>query len=220
VTTPIQVEKYGTRPCYGELVAIMLAGLLHIVVELGQSGVAATVYNVAVSIAFLGYLIWRIRREPGVLRVWGIRSDNLIAAALAQLRFFAVAVVALIIFAVVTEAPGLPSTFWFTAALYPVWGIAQQFALQNLIANNITGFFSRPIPIALLAALLFSVSHYPRLELVALTFVGGIFFTLIYRKHPNLWVVGTAHGLLGSMAFYIVLQEDPGAIIIDFLTGS
>jgi hypothetical protein len=33
-------------------------------------------------------------------------------------------------------------------------------------------------------------------------------------------VVGTAHGLLGSMAFYIVLREDPGAVILDFLVGS
>lgn len=215
----MQDEEYGSRPCYGELVAIVLVGLLHIVVELGFSGVAATFYNVAASIAFLGYLVWRIRRIPGVFRAWGFRTDNLMPASLAQLRFFAVGVVALIIFALVTESSGLPRTFWFTAALYPVWGIAQQFALQNLIANNVTELISKPIAIALVAASLFAVSHYPRLELVALTFVAGIFFTLIYRRYPNLWVVGTAHGLLGSMAFYIVLQEDPGAVIINFLTG-
>ena len=104
-------------------------------------------------------------------------------------------------------------------ALYPVWGIAQQFALQNLIANNLSGFISKPLGIAVLAATLFALSHYPRLELVALTFVAGVFFTLIYRKNPNLWAVGIAHGLLGSMAFYIVLQEDPGAVIIGFLMG-
>ncbi len=212
-------DGYGSRPCYGELAAILLVGLGHIIIELGYSRTAATFYNIAVSIAFLGYLIWRTRRTPGVFRAWGFRTDNLIPAALAQLRFLAVGVVTLIGFALVAESPGLPKTFWLTVALYPVWGIAQQFALQNLIANNITGVLSRPIAIALVAALLFAVSHYPRLELAALTFVAGIFFTLIYRKLPNLWAVGTAHGLLGSMTFYIVLQEDPGAVIIDFLIG-
>jgi hypothetical protein len=210
-------DEYGSRPCYGELAAILLAGLGHILVELGFSGPAATFYNIAVSLSFLGYLVWRIRRTPSVFRVWGFRSDNLIPAAIAQLRFLAVAVGVLIALALFTELPGLPRTFWFTVALYPVWGIAQQFALQNLIANNITGMLSRPIAIVLVAALLFAISHYPRLELVALTFLAGTFFTLIYRKQPNLWAVGTAHGLLGSMTFYIVLQEDPGAVIINFL---
>lgn len=215
----VQAAEYGTRPCYGELATILLVGILHIVVELAYSGSAAITYNIAVSIAFLAYLIWRIRQTPGVLRAWGFRTDNLKAATLAQLRFVAVGILALIAFAFVTKSPGLPRTFWLTVALYPVWGIAQQFALQNLIARNIAGLLSRPLVIAVVAALLFAISHYPRLELVALTFLAGIFFTIIYRKYPNLWVVGTAHGLLGSMAFYIVLQEDPGAAIVGFLVG-
>jgi membrane protease YdiL (CAAX protease family) len=212
-------DAYGARPNYGELTAILLAGLAHIVVELGISGVAATACNVAASIGFLAYLTWRIRRSPGALRVWGLRTDNLLAAMTAQFRFVAVGVMALAGLAIFTDLPGLPRTFWLTAALYPVWGIAQQFALQNLIARNIAGVVSKRLAIAALAALLFAASHYPRLELVALTFVAGIFFTLNYLRYPNLWVVGTAHGLLGSMAFYIVLREDPGAVIIDFLSG-
>lgn len=215
----MQNDEYASRPCYGELFAILFAGLAHILIELGLSGYAASAYNVAVSIAFLVYLAWRIRRTPGVLRVWGFRTDNFRAASLAQLRFLAVGVVVLIAYAVVTASPGLPRTFWLTVALYPVWGIAQQFALQNLIANNLSALISKPLGIAVAAASLFAMSHYPRLELVGLTFVAGIFFTLIYRKYPNLWAVGIAHGLLGSMAFYIVLEEDPGAVIIGFLTG-
>ena len=66
---------------------------------------------------------------------------------------------------------------------------------------------------------MFAASHYPRLELVVLTFVAGIFLTLIYRRAPNLWAIGIVHGLLGSLAFYIVLGEDPGAFILEFLFG-
>lgn len=212
-------DDYGSRPCYAELAAILLAGLAHIVIELSLSAVAATAYNVAVSLAFLAYLLWRLRSSPGALRVWGFRADNLLPAMRAQVGFAGLGAAALIGLAAFTELPGLPHTFWLTLVLYPVWGIAQQFALQNLIARNITGLVRGPLGIAALAALLFAISHYPRLELVALTFIGGIFFTLIYRRLPNLWAVGSAHGVLGSMAFYIVLGEDPGAAIIDFLTG-
>lgn len=209
---------YGSRPCYGELVAILAAGLGHIVLEVSLSGTEATIYNVAVSLAFLGYLGWRIRRTPGVLRLWGFRGDNIWPAFGAHLPFLGAGVLAMIVFSRVTDGGGLPATFWLTAALYPVWGIAQQFALQNLIANNLAGPLRKPIPIASVAALLFAASHYPRMELVALTFVAGVFFTLVYRSHPNIWAVGTAHGLLGSMAFYIVLGEDPGGLIIHSLT--
>jgi hypothetical protein len=210
-------NSYGSRPNYFELTAIILAGLGHIAVELNYSLSVATYYNVAVSIAFLLYVIWRVRTSPGTFRTWGFRYDNLASAAAAHSKFLVVGIIALVVFAMVTQSPGLPRTFWLTVALYPIWGIAQQFALQNLIANNLSGALGKPVWIALVAALVFATSHYPRLELAALSFSAGFFFTLIYRKHPNLWVVGTAHGLLGSMAFYIVLREDPGAAILDFL---
>ena len=106
-----------------------------------------------------------------------------------------------------------------TVALYPVWGVAQQFALQNLIAKNLSYVLQSHLGLAVGASALFGVSHYPRLELVALTFVGGIFFTLVYRKFPNLWAVGIAHGVLGSLVVYIVLKEDPGTVILGYLTG-
>ena len=210
-------SDYGTRPCYGELIAVVLAGIGHIVIELVFNWEAGSVYNVAVSLSFLGYIIWRIRRTPGVMRIWGFRADNLAEAFIAQFKFVAVGVVALGIFAVFLSPHGLPVTFWLTLALYPIWGIAQQFALQNFIARNVAGFIKAPLMLAFVAAILFAISHYPRLELVGLTLVAGTIFTMIYRRHPNIWAVGTAHGLLGSMAYYIVLGEDPGEMILGLI---
>ena len=212
-------NDYGSRPSYGELVAIVFAGAAHVLVELGSSPLVATVYNVAVSLAFVGYVGWRIRRTPNVLRIWGIRKDNLVPAALAQSGLVAVGVVGLVSYAAVVTSIALPNTFWLTIVLYPIWGIAQQFALQNMIAKNLTTVLTKPVWLAVGAATLFAISHYPRLELVALTFVSGIFFTLVYRKFPNLWAVGTAHGLLGSLVFYLVLNEDPGAVILGLFAG-
>jgi membrane protease YdiL (CAAX protease family) len=213
-------DEYASRPCFGELVAIILAGLGHVLAEIRFSESIAQLYNVGISIAFVVYLIWRIRRTTGVLRVWGMRRDNFWPALRVQLTFGAVGVLVLISFGAATESLALPGTFWMTVALYPIWGVAQQFALQNLLARNIAGILSNPLGIAVAASILFGISHYPRLELVFLTLVAGVFFTLIYRRCPNLWAVGIAHGMLGSLAVYIVLKEDPGAAILDYVMGS
>lgn len=213
-----EVDQYGAHPSYIELAAVLAIGIGHVVIEVAYSVAAARVFNIVVSVLIIGYIIWRIRQTRGVFRIWGFRTDNFVAAMIAQSRFLVVGVIALIGYALATESPGLPKTFWLTVALYPIWGIAQQFALQNFIANNLTGLVSRPLFLAVSAALLFAVSHYPRLELVALSLVAGVFFTLIYRKTPNLWAVGTAHGLLGALTLYIVLQEDPGTMILEFLS--
>ena len=74
-----------------------------------------------------------------------------------------------------------------------------------------------PVVLALVASLLFCGAHFPRLPLVALTFVAGFFFTLLYRREPNIWAVGIVHGLLGALFFYVVLQEDPGALVLQQL---
>jgi Type II CAAX prenyl endopeptidase Rce1-like len=211
-------NQYGDQPCYGELAAIVLAGLGHIFVEVALSLPAAQVYNLSVSIVFLAYVVWRVRRSPQAIRVWGFRADNLLSAVKSQLPFLIAAIAGLVGFSIFTGSPGLPKTFWFTIALYPIWGIVQQFALQNFIANNLTFLILSTVPLSLAAALIFAASHYPRLELLALSLFGGFFFTWAYRRVPNLWVVGTAHGILGSIVFYVVLGQDPGAQIIDFVS--
>lgn len=212
-------QGYVNRACYPELVAILLVGLLHVVTELRFSESAAQRYNAVVSVVGLGYLIWRGRRSKGAMRAWGMRRDNFWPALRAQSIFGAACALALIAFGVATGSLALPKSFWLTVGIYPVWGVAQQFALQSLIARNVAGLLSRPIAIAIVASALFAAAHYPRIELVVLTGVAGVFLTLIYRRIPNLWAVGIVHGMLGSLAYYIVLEEDPGAAILRLLGG-
>lgn len=209
---------YGdpNRPCFPELIAITFVGLLHVLLEVGVSEPIARLYNAVASLGFLVYLVWRARKATGVVRAWGMRCDNFWQSLRALLIFGAVGVAALLSYGVASNSLSLPWTFWLTVMLYPLWGIAQQFALQNLIARNLAGFLSHPLAVAGVSSVLFAAAHYPRGSLVLLTFVSGFFFTLIYRRVPNLWAVGTVHGILGSMAVYIVLGEDPGAAIWEF----
>jgi membrane protease YdiL (CAAX protease family) len=153
------------------------------------------------------------------MRVWGFRRDNLGSALAAQFAFCALGVAVLFTLGYFLGSYDLPGAFWVTLALYPLWGLAQQFALQNMIARNLSGLLASPLSLAIAAAALFAVSHYPRLDLVALTLVAGVFLTLIYRRVPNLWAVGLVHGILGSVAIYVVVREDPGAAILGVLPG-
>lgn len=206
-------SRYGSDPCYPELAGIVAIGTLHVVTELATSPATARAYNVIVSLGALVYLFWRYKKSARALRAWGLRGDNFWPALHLQASFGALGALCLFGYAALVTSVSLPATFWLTLFVYPVWGIAQQFALQNLIARNLTGFMTNPIAIALTASILFGGAHYPRLELVTLTFLAGIFFTLIYRRVPNLWAVGLVHGVLGSLAYYLVLGEDPGAVL-------
>ncbi|MFV1985666.1 MAG: type II CAAX prenyl endopeptidase Rce1 family protein [Gemmatimonadota bacterium] len=206
------------RPSRGELIAVVLAGGLHVGTEILFTEPHALWLSAVVSIAFLGYLVWR-GRTPGMLRAWGMRADNFRVAIGPHLTFAVVGGLTTVGVGAALGTLSFPPTFWITLALYPIWGTAQQFALQNLLARNVYGFTSNTFVVALIAAGLFAASHYPRLELVALTAAAGIPFTLLFRRYPNLWAVGIAHGILGSLAVYSVLREDPGAAILGFFTG-
>jgi membrane protease YdiL (CAAX protease family) len=198
---------------------MVLAGAVHVLIETAVSERVAGAFSAWVSMGFLVYVVWRARTTPGALRAWGLRADNFGPALAAHFTFVAVGGLALILYRAAAGSLKFGPSFWLTAALYPVWGTAQQFALQNLIARNLRDVLVRPWALVAVASALFGLSHYPRLDLVALTLVAGVGFTLIYRRFPNLWAVGLAHGALGALAIYLVVEEDPGRVILDFATG-
>ncbi len=210
---------YADRPCYGELVAILAAGTIKVAIAVVFSVSVARLFTAAVALCFLIYVAWRATRTTGVLRVWGMRRDNFVEAVRLNLAFGLVAAVVLLGFGLLTGSLGLPGTVWLILILYPVPATMQQFALQNMLARNLAGLFSHPLIISLVCGLLFGMSHYPRTSLVWLTVPAGFAFTVIYQKVPNLWAVGLVHGLLGTIAVYTVLREDPGAKFFELLLG-
>lgn len=209
---------YATQPCRAELVAVLVVGLLHVVTEVALSGTAAMVYNLLAVVGFAAYLVWRALRSKGAMRTWGMRGDNFGSAMAAHGGFGLLAAAGILGYGWLSGSLNLPATFWATIAVYPAWGIAQQFALQSLVARNLSGLVAGAAPLALIAAGLFAMAHYPRLDLVALTFGAGFFLTLVYRRFPNLWAVGIVHGVLGSLAFYVLLGEDPMRMLVEILT--
>jgi hypothetical protein len=77
---------------------------------------------------------WDYRADKGVLKAYGIRTDNLKEATkLSALCFGPMAVIILAIFPF-THNPKPPIHFYFTIFLYPLWGLAQQFMFQSFFS--------------------------------------------------------------------------------------
>jgi membrane protease YdiL (CAAX protease family) len=175
------------------------------------------VYNVAAAVVWGLYLAWRLVVSPSVLREWGFRRAGFVRAMGCGALFVILVVPCMAWYSVAAGHAVAGFTFWLVLLVYPVWGLAQQFALQALITRNLRGLVPR-LPMRVLAAsTLFAAAHYPNTVLMALVFGAGLVLTVVYETYRNLWALGLTHGILGAAAYYFVLGQDPGAAILGLL---
>ena len=211
------------RPSMLELTLVFLTGLGHVVLELSNDGMKGAadsigrpqhIYNLSAGVVWTLYLIWRGFKVPGMRQAWGFRREGFKASLKPGIIFGVIALVPLLLYGHMHGRLPLPASFWLVLGLYPLYGIAQQFALQALITRNLRDCVPR-LPLRVLtASILFSLAHFPTWWLMALTFIAGLAFTWIFEKHRNLWAIGIIHGILGSVAYYLVIGQDPGAEIL------
>lgn len=179
---------------------------------------AKTAFVIVAAVVWLGYVLWRRRTDPGALHTWGLRRDNLAAAAKAAGAVTAPLAVCALAYGFATANFPPPRGFWLILLLYPAWGIAQQFLLNAMLARNLGAVLPGWAAIVISAAL-FAASHAPDLPVVALTVPAGALWVLMYRRWPNLWALGIAHGILGTLVFYGVLGRDPLALLLGRIPG-
>ena len=168
---------------------------------------------VAITIlSWVMYVIYRNRKQPGILRYWGFRTDNFKKVLKMILLFGVFAVIA---FAGIGFYQGTINITWHIIPiliLYPVWGIIQQFLLIGLTLGNmqdLKGHRLNKVVMILVAAVLFALVHYPYSWLIIGTFILALLYGLIYLKERNLYVLGIFHGWLGGLFYYTVVDRDP-----------
>jgi hypothetical protein len=158
-----------------------------------------------------GYVAYRARTDPGFLRRAGLTSENL-GAAFRDASLVAAGSVALM--AGVGAARGTLRLRWQVlplVALYPAWGLVQQFLVQGLFARHLAsarGPVGSPWVVTPVSAALFGAVHVPSWDLVAGTTALGAVFTPLYLQHRNLWPLGVYHGALGALYYDWVLGRD------------
>jgi len=80
-----------------------------------------------------------------------------------------------------------------------LWGLMQQYALQAIVNRRLQEILGRGGPSILAAALVFAVLHLPNLWLAVATLVGGILWSAIYQRAPNLYALALSHCIMTSV---------------------
>ncbi len=107
------------------------------------------------------------------------------------------------------------STLWWKLTTLPLWGLFQQYVLQGFIYRRVREVTGKGFLPVLLTAALFSIVHLPNPLLTALTFIGGLVWTSVYERAPNLYALGLSHGIVSLL----VMTTLPGSLIPSFSVG-
>lgn len=164
------------------------------------------------------YLVRRVRQSPSVLTKWGFRTDNFMAVLNKILPFGLLALMACLI---VGTLQGTLNPHWHIIPLlflYPIFGVLQQFLLMALVAGNLQDLNRyKHRTIIVLSAILFGLLHFPYWWLMIGTFILALFYTYVYLKNRNLYILGIFHGWLGAIFYYTVVDKDPFLEVFGFL---
>jgi hypothetical protein len=143
------------------------------------------------------YLVYRQRQEPGFWRAF-FQWPPAWRLPLACLGAFTV--VTLAFSAAIGWGRPLPGgEMLLMALLYVPWGVAQQFLLNAVLAHHLRELSPRWGGLG--AAVFFALAHAPQWPVVAAVFPAALFWVWLYRKLPNLALLGLAHSLAGTAFF-------------------
>jgi uncharacterized protein len=198
-----------------ELGLVLLTAALHFVFQ-GALHLDGP-YIAAAVLFWTGYLVFRAH-APEQARAWGLRRDTLAPSLLANGLVLAIAGPGMVVFGVLRgRGSPPPSSLYFLLALYPVWGLIQQFIICALVGKNLEAILGSRGWAVVVGAILFGAVHLPNWTLVALTAAACAVWMSLFLRWPNLWVHGISHGWLGSLAYIYVLGQDPWEDILKAL---
>lgn len=189
-----------------ELSAVGITAATHLLLTAQPQ--AHLVFVVGAVLGWGGYLATAAIRSPEKLKEWGFSREGLWeTAAMASPIAIAVAI-ALTAWG---RLAGAEFDLWMLLplALYPVWGVIQQFLVQGLLVKNLDDAGVPTIATVAVAAAAFGLVHWPYPVLMMATVGLGLVFTPLYLKFRNLWVLGFLHGWLGTLLYQFVLQRHP-----------
>lgn len=179
--------------------------LVFVVLALGFEWVVDPVASHAVEAAYLTVVIL-IPLASNLLhgdrpRALGFRFDNVVDSARLVVPV-SLGILAVIVAVGYASGHGVTvgSRLRHEAWAYPLWGLAQQWALQGFVHRRLLESWGRRQPAAIASAVLFSALHVPNPVLVVFTLVGGYLWCILYQRERNLFTLAFSHGWLGAAA--------------------
>ena len=81
------------------------------------------------------------------------------------------------------------------------WGTAQQYGLLCFLYRRLLESLDSPQAATLGAAAIFAALHVPNPFLLGVTFVAGLVSCTLYRREPNVFVLGIAHAAISFVLY-------------------
>ena len=149
-------------------------------------------------VLFLGITVTGHRRRRESARDLGFRLDNLGPSARLVFSYVLPLLVVMVGSGLALDLHReLPiERLWARVALMPLFGIAQQYGLVGFYYRRFQEARPGTWRPSLASTLIFASLHAPNIPVMVMTFVLGLGACWLYRRAPNLWVLGLAHGLL------------------------
>jgi membrane protease YdiL (CAAX protease family) len=84
---------------------------------------------------------------------------------------------------------------------YVIWAVCQQFLLLSFFYLRLERLVGSSWAVAV-SSFVFTIAHLPNMALTAMTVVGALFFTEVFRRYRSIVPLGIAHAMLGIAIAY------------------
>lgn len=166
-------------------------------------------YIVSACLFWMIYIMKRYRTDKQILQDWGFQKPGF-----KRTFAFGIPLAFLLIPGILISQTDTSALTWNlipVLALYPLWGLIQQFVMIAIIAGNLGSISSLKLgknQVIIIVSFLFALAHYPSWPLMVFTLAMEAVFIMAWLRWNNLWALGLLHGWLGGLFLYLVLERN------------
>jgi len=193
--------------------AVIVTGIAHLVIATWLD--RQLLFILAAGAAWITFLAISAYRDPTAPREWGFTRLGFGRSLRLLLPFALLAVPATAGYGLLAGTLLLSWRLVPLLALYPAWGLVQQFLVVGLLAGALRRHGRLPDGVIVaVTSLLFAAVHLPSIPLAVVAGLMGAITTSVYFRAGNLFALGLFHGWVASLAYFFVLGIDPLAALL------